>query len=96
MTKTTNETLNQKATRVLENMIKKWDQDPNYRQKILAEMALANTHKDSQLICSVIDSNYIVDSSVGDLLMYGMDHNYPDTLTQKAHNLFYQWHGCGD
>lgn len=87
--------LTEKATKVLEKMAHKLDTDPAYRAKVLQEMELSGVHKDSQLICSVVDDNF-KPGSVGDLLMYGMDHNYPETLTKKAHSLFYQWHGCGD
>lgn len=90
------ESLNSKAVKALQNMIHKFDNDPNYRKQVLFELNHMDVIKDSQLICSVLGDEYNYNNSVGDLLMYGYDHDYPNKQMVKAHNLFYQWHGCGD
>lgn len=90
-----NETKPKTPKEAISRIFDRLNNDPVYLKKWQDNFALSLIHKESQLICSVINEMYFV-GSVGDLIMYGQNHNHVEDLKKEAHTLFYQWHGCGD
>lgn len=84
-----------RVLKALNELLYKLDNDPEFLAQVQADMILAAIQRENKLICSVMDKNYR-DASVGDMIMYGMDHDYYSKLEMEALDLFYQFHGMGD
>lgn len=71
--------------------------DPEEWKKFEEAYELEAIAEENKLICAVAceDPRYRL-ASVGDMLGYGMDHDYYTKLEHRAMDLFYQFHGNGD
>jgi hypothetical protein len=82
--------------KALEELNKKLE-DPVYLAKIIAEMDLEHVAEENRLICAVVsDDPRYRQASWGDMIAYGLDHDYYTKLEHRAMDLFYQFHGNGD
>lgn len=86
--------MSDKMIKALDAVLAKFD-DPDFVESFKQKIELGHIEKENGLICSVVDANFRV-ADVGDMIMYGLNHNYYDELQKQALDLFYQFHGQGD
>lgn len=85
------------GTQIFTEYLDKVLNDPEEWKKFEEAYELLAIEEENKLICAVAsdDPRYRL-ATVGDMIAYGMDHDYYTKLEHRAMDLFYQFHGNGD